>query len=55
MRCPASLLIRTIIWWCFAVGIDVATLESEEAPGVKKKKRKAVFHAVRVFDAKQLT
>ena len=29
---PASLPIETIICWCFAVGVDAATLESEEKP-----------------------
>ena len=27
---PASLPNETIIWWCFAAGVNVATLESEE-------------------------
>ena len=27
---PPSLPIETIVWWCFAAGVNAATLESEE-------------------------
>ena len=43
---PASPPIKTIIWWCFAAGVDAVMLRSEEKANKKEEERFGVESAL---------